>query len=108
MLWAIGLTAATKDLISFRMYLIAIGMYILFSAGIFFFARKMIQMERHYTFNGVVSISFLIKLVMSIGIIYLVEHLYAPISNAHIFHYLLIYIIYTIYEVYFLTKLGRT
>ncbi len=106
-LWMSGIAYSTGDFISFYMYAIAVFFYLLFSIWIFAFAKKMIALNRAFSFNGVISMSFLVKLILSVGIVWMIEYQYHPVGNTHILHYLIVYLVYTIYEVYFLTKLGR-
>jgi len=107
-IWAVGLYLAQRNDIAAWTYTVSIATYVIFSLLIFGYTRRLVDQDRMHSFNGLVSISFLIKLVLSVGIIWGIEEHFTPIGNSHIFHYLFIYIVYTIFEVYFLTKLSYT
>lgn len=104
--WTIGITWSLSDNVSIWTYAISILSYCVFCTCMYLLASRMMLQDKHYSFNGVISISFLFKLIMSLGILYYIETAFSPIGNAHILHYILIYIVYTIYETYFLTKIG--
>lgn len=105
--WTIGITWTAKDEISIWTNAISIISYCIFCISMYLFATKMMQQDKSYSFNGVISISFLFKLIMSLGILYYIETAFSPTGNTHILHYILIYIVYTIYETIFLTKIGE-
>jgi len=105
--WAIGITWSANDDVSKWTYAISIISYCVFCTGMYLLASQMILQDKHYSFNGVISISFLFKLLMSLGILYYVEVAFTPVGNAHILHYILVYIVYTIFETYYLTKIGN-
>ena len=86
---------------------ISVALYIIFCVGIFFAAQRISNSATNYSFFGLVSASFLIKLMMSLGFLVGWAHYYKPSNNHHILLYLLVYAIYTIYEVYFLTILAK-
>ncbi|MFT4568225.1 MAG: hypothetical protein ACI9FN_003194 [Saprospiraceae bacterium] len=104
--WAVGITWSENDVVSKWTYFISIISYCIFCTCMYVLATQMIVQDKNYSFNGVISISFLFKLLMSLGILFYVETTFSPVGNAHILHYILIYIVYTIYETYFLTKIG--
>lgn len=81
--------------------------FVLFNGFIFFYAYTTSKSDKLFSFNNVVSASFLIKLIMSIGFLLIWEKLYDPQTNTHLLNYIIVYIIYTVYEVYFLTKLAN-
>jgi len=82
-------------------------LYLIFNTSIFLYAQRISSRESNYTFNGVVSASFLIKLLFSLSLLAYWQRFHNPTDNHHIALYILIYIVYTIYEVYFLTLLAK-
>lgn len=108
LVWAAGVTWSMGDQISWWTYLVSISCYNILCVGIYMWARYTLARDHTYSFNGVISISFVLKLIMSLGILYLIDAFFHPKGNIHILHYIGVYIVYTIYEVYFLTKLAYT
>jgi len=89
-------------------YLISILTFVIFSALIFLYALNTSASDHLFSFNNVVVASFLIKLILSVGMIMIFEKIFEPTSKIHILHFIIVYLIYTVYEVYFLTKLARS
>jgi len=79
-----------------QLYLLCVLIFVVFCIGIFWYARLISRNSNNFTFFGVVSGSFFIKLVI-------VE----PNGNGFAIHFIIVYIVYTIYEVFFLTKLAK-
>ena len=88
-------------------YTFSSASFILFTIFIFFYANRVSDSNSLYSFNAIVTWSFLIKLIMAIGILLLFREWVTQVSRRHIIHFIGIYILYTAYEVYFLTKLAR-
>lgn len=103
-LWLSGMDTGNNLL---WLYILGILCFVLFSLFIFFYAYNTSRSDKLFSFNNVVVASFLIKLLMSIGFLMAFEKYFTPEGNAHIFHYILLYLIFTMYEVHFLTKLAK-
>ena len=86
---------------------LSVGQYVIFCIGIFGVAKRVSNSISNFSFVGIVSGSFLVKLVMAVGFLAGWSHFYEPTNNHHILLYLLVYSIYTSYEVYFLTILAK-
>ena len=107
LLWGLGMALFFDPLPTFIVYVLSILSFVLFSIGIFWWSRIIVDAGNLYTFNGVVSISFIIKLLMAIASVWNYENIANPDNDFHLLHYILIYLVYTGYEVYFLTELGH-
>lgn len=91
----------------FRVYGLSCACFVVFNVFIFFYAYNTSQTDNLFSFNNIVSASFLIKLFMSVGFLILFDKIFEPTTKNHVIHYLMVYLIYTAYEVYFLTKLAK-
>jgi len=91
-----------------EIYVMSTVIFSVFCVGIFWFARLIASRSQNYTFFGVVSGSFIIKLVIAIGFLATYRELAQPTNGRFALHFIIVYIIYTVYEVYFLTKLAKT
>ncbi|MEL6390804.1 MAG: hypothetical protein AAFQ02_11650 [Bacteroidota bacterium] len=107
MIFAFGVAGILADQSVVRVYLLSMLTYAVFCTIIFGYGRRLVATRQGYTFTGIVSISFIAKLIMAIGSIWLYERLYHPTESWHVVHYLVCYAAYTVYEVHFLTKLGK-
>lgn len=89
------------------LYFMVVISFVVFCTLIFMYAQKTSVSKGLLAFNNVVIASFVLKLIMSVGLILTFEWWLEPDRKYHIWHFLLIYLVYTIYETYFLTKLAK-
>ena len=107
-MWGIGVSGIGKNQNTIWIYALSIICFIIISILIFLYAYNTSATDHLFSFNNVVSASFLFKLILSIGMLLLYEKIFEPSSNIHVLHFIFVYIVYTIYEVYFLTKLAKS
>lgn len=107
-IWALGVSSLGKHSHTLWIYFVAILSFIIFSFLIFLYAYNTSASDHLFSYNNVVVASFLLKLVLSIGVLMLFERVFQPVNKMHILHFIIVYLVYTIYEVYFLTKLARS
>lgn len=94
-----------SDILS--IYQLSIVFFIIFCLGLFWYAKFISQSGKNFTFFGVVSGSFVIKLIGAIAFLFTFQNLSNPSNNNFSLHFIIVYIIYTAFEVYFLTKLAK-
>ena len=87
--------------------LISIISFSFFCLLIYRYARSSFSKASIYSSNSIVIISFVVKLLFSVVILLFFERTFSPEGNRHILHFLFLYIVYTIFEVYFLMKLSK-
>ena len=107
-LWSFIISKLGTHTQTISIYAVSIGCFFFFSILIFFYAYYTSASDQLYSFNNVVSASFLIKLIMSICALMLFQKYAEPVGNAYVLHYIIVYLVYTAYEVYFLTKLAKS
>lgn len=90
-----------------KVYTAASLLFLFFNTGIFSYTSRLSAVSNPFAFNNVIAASFIIKLILSIGFLIMWNILVAPESKIHVVHYLIVYLIYTIHEVYFLTILAK-
>jgi hypothetical protein len=71
---------------------------------LFYFAYLFSIHNREQLYIGLVYINFLVKLIVIIGIPFTYRSLYDPKTSNFIIPYIVVYIIYTVFETYFLSK----
>ena len=96
------------DNLTIAIYSISVSMFVLFSILMFLYAYNTSSSDNLFSYNNVVIVSFIIKLIMSFGVILFFEKTFQPHYNWHILHFIIVYLCYTVYEVYFLTRLAKT
>ena len=90
-----------------RFFITGIFCYFNFNTILFFYARNISRSHSPYSFNYLVVASFLVKLIMSLAILIFYNNYYSPLVGTHVMQFIVIYIIYAIHEVYFLTILVK-
>ena len=81
--------------------------FVLFCLVVFWYARLIARSRQDFTFFGVVSGSFMVKLVGAIAFLYAYQEWIRPKDEGFAIHFIIVYLVYTAYEVYFLTKLAK-
>jgi len=92
----------------FDIYLFSTLIFVVFCVLIFWYAKMISRRNPSFTFFGVVSGSFMIKLLIGLVFLFLYKEWMQPADGKFALHFIIVYIIYTAYEVYFLTKLAKT
>lgn len=84
------------------------GFFLLFSVGVFVACSKAAKSENKNLFGQIFLLSIVFKLMIC-GLLVIAYVLLVKPSSVHfILPFLLIYVSFTIYEVYFVTKLAKT
>jgi hypothetical protein len=90
-----------------KVYAAACTLFLLFNTGIFIYTSRLSTESNPYAFNNIIAASFIIKLILSVGFLITWNMVVAPTSKIHVIHYLIVYLVYTVHEVYFLTILAK-
>lgn len=80
-------------------------LFALFNIGVLLYAYRMSSSHNLMEYNNVVTVSFLGKLILSVAFLLLWQR-HGPAIPNMVLHFILLYFIFTIHEVYFLTKLA--
>lgn len=81
--------------------------FALLSISMYFFGLKAARSKNKYTFNNLIIGNMILKMVLCLVIIMVYRQIYTLESRAFIIPFLIIYLSYTIFETYFLTKLAK-
>jgi hypothetical protein len=74
----------------------------------FYLGTKAAKSKNKYTFNNIIVGNMILKMFMCVLIVLVYKNAYEIQSRAFLFPFLIIYLSYTIFETYFLTKLAKT
>ena len=85
----------------------SIGLFSVFCCIIYLVAVRLASSANIYQFNNVVLISVLGKLALTMAFLAVFRKIYMPESKFVYVPFLLFYILYTIFETYFLTIIGK-
>lgn len=89
------------------LYAFIAAVFFLFNLSVFIISTYTVSTYKYNSFFGIVSAGFLIKLVLAIAFMFSWPRFMANTVSSDVLHFLLIYVCYTIHEVYFLTKVGK-
>ena len=87
--------------------IIAIGLFILISIGVYFFGKRTAASKNKFAFNNIVMGTTIFKMFISGGLIAAYAIIATPTDKIFVLPFFLIYMLYTAYEVYVLVKLAR-
>lgn len=91
----------------FFVYLVAVGFFTVFTYWVIYQSHHSIKSSKNDSMLGVVTVSFLVKLMFSLVFLISFKKYLDPTSKEYIMHYLIIYVIYLICDVYLITLLSR-
>ncbi len=83
-------------------------LFILVCAGLFFAGASAAKAKNKYAFTNLVSISVFGKMVLAVGWLFLYQQVAQPQNEWFVGIFLLCYVIYTAFEVWFMTKLAKS
>jgi len=85
-----------------------LGMFSLLSVAVFFFGKILASSENKYLYNNLIVINFISKMIFSLIAVVIYVKLFQPANDFHLIPFVVIYLIFTIYEVYFMTRQAKT
>ncbi|MEQ1747086.1 MAG: hypothetical protein ABMA02_16775 [Saprospiraceae bacterium] len=88
----------------------AVGTVVLFAiicAGLFFAGKNAAGSSSKLAFNNLVSISVFAKMLVALAGLFAYQQTTHPENTWFVGIFLLIYVIYTVFEVWFMTKLAK-
>jgi len=77
------------------------------SFGVYYIGNHLANSSNKYLYNNLIIINIMIKVLMSLLGILLYVELMNPPNNWYLFIFIFIYILFTIFEVYFMTKQAK-
>lgn len=81
--------------------------FTVFCIVFYLWGKKVADSNNPYTFNNVIVFSTLSKMILCLGLLLIFKKTFQPESKFVIVPFLFFYILYTIFETYFLTILGK-
>ena len=87
--------------------IIAIIMFSIISLLIFYLANKAIQSDNKYSFLNIVVMNLFIKIMLSFIVVVTYVKMTNPEDKWYLIPFTMIYLIFTIFETYFLSKAAK-
>lgn len=85
----------------------SVALFMLICTGLFFMGLSAARGTNKYAFNNLVSITVLGKMVLAIVFLFGYQKAAKPENVWFVGIFLLCYVVFTVYEVWFMTKLSR-
>ena len=114
-----GITAGTAALIVILLLLIPAAqthqgfalamllMFVLVCIGLFYAGRSAAKSSSKLAFNNLISVSVFGKMVLAVAVLFVYQQSAQPTNQWFVGIFLLVYIVYTVFEVWFMTLLAR-
>ena len=81
--------------------------FVLLCIGLFVAGKKTARSTSKVAFNGLVSASVFGKMLLAIAILFVYQETNKPTNQWFVGLFLLVYVIYTVFEVWFMTKIAK-
>jgi ABC-type transport system involved in cytochrome bd biosynthesis fused ATPase/permease subunit len=82
-------------------------LFVLLSIFLYIIGSITARSQDKYLFHGVIMGSVLIKLVLGLSSLLLYSRKFFPMNNLYIWVFLLVYVVFTIWEVNYMSKLAK-
>lgn len=114
-----GITAATSALLLLLHRLIppiqphglfaiaTVGLFVLICTGLYFAGRSAVRSSSKLAFNNIVSASVFGKMLVAVAVLFVYQQVTKPANEWFVGVFLLVYVVYTAFEVWFMTKLAK-
>jgi hypothetical protein len=83
-------------------------LFVLISIGLFYAGRSTAGSSSKLAFTNLVSVSVFGKMVLAVAALFMYKQLAQPSNQWFVAIFLLVYVVYTVFEVWFMTKLAKT
>lgn len=104
--FAIDLWIALPEF-SLQISVVSVLLFSAFCLVIYWVARRLAASANLYKFNNVILMSIMGKLALTMAFLGIFRKIFMPESKYVYVPFLIIYIVYTIFETYFLTIIGK-
>ena len=87
--------------------LATLALFVLLCLGLFFAGQNAVRSSSKLAFNGLVSVSVFGKLFLSLGFLFAYQKIAHPANQWFVAIFLWTYVVYTCFEVWFMTRMAR-
>lgn len=84
-----------------------LGLFALVCIGLYYAGRSSAQSQNKYAFTNLVSVSVFGKMVLAMAALFMYQQIAQPQNQWFVGIFLGCYVVYTAFEVWFMTKLAR-
>lgn len=82
-------------------------LFVFVCTGLYFAGQNAARSASKLAFNNLVSASVFGKMLLALGVLFLYQKTAQPANEWFVGIFLLVYVVYTVFEVWFMTKLAK-
>lgn len=82
--------------------------FVLLCLALYLLADMALRSQNKYAFTNLISASVFVKMVASLFFLLAWRKIHSPVNQAYVGIFLWCYLIYTLFEVWFMTRMART
>ena len=86
----------------------SLGLFIPLSIGMYFFGLMTANSENKLLFHNFIIVTIIAKMFLSVFILLIYKKVFHPETKNFTLPFFLVYFMFTIFETYFMVKLGQT
>lgn len=90
-----------------KLSMASVFLFLLICTGLFFAGRNAVRSSNKYAFNNLVTVSVFGKMALSVLFLFLYQQMAKPTDNWFVGIFLCCYVVYTVFEVWFMTLLAK-
>lgn len=83
-------------------------LFVLIGIGLFFAGKSAAGSSSKLAFNNLVSMSVFGKMLVAVAVLFVYQQVYEPANQWFVGIFLLVYVVYTVFEVWFMTRLAKS
>lgn len=87
--------------------ILMIVLFSMLSFGVYYIGNQLANSTNKYLYNNLIIINLMMKILMSLLAIVIYVKLFHPPNDWYLLIFISVYIIFTIFEVYFMTKQAK-
>lgn len=87
---------------------VSIALFVLICVGLYYAGKSAAGSKNRNAFTNLVSVSVFGKMVVALAVLFLYQQAAQPTNQWFVGIFLWCYVVYTAFEVWFMTKLART
>lgn len=85
----------------------SVSLFVVICVGLFYMGRNTARSKNKLAFNNVISLSVFGKMVASVAALFIYQKTTHPANEWFVAIFLLTYVVYTVFEVWFMTRLAK-
>ena len=90
-----------------KLSLASILLFVAVCAGLFFAGHSAASSKNKFAFNNLITVSVFGKMVLAVLFLFLYQQMAKPTDNWFVGIFLFCYVVYTSFEVWFMTRLAK-